>query len=184
MADSNLQQLKFPIGEFEAPNPIEKSHLETWIHDIAYFPNRLSEAVNELDEDILAWRYRPKGWSIKQLVHHCADSHINAYVRFKLGLTEINPTIKPYFEDRWAELKDTYEADISVSLKILEGIHHRWAILLESMTTLDFESTFVHPEHGQQFTLAESTGMYAWHSNHHLAHVQRAIDSRGKYNLT
>lgn len=175
-------KLKYPIGEFETPKPIAKSQITEWIHEIAYFPNRIKELVNNLDDDILEWRYRPNGWSIKQLVHHCADSHMNAYIRFKLALTEVNPTIKPYFEDRWAELTDTIVADISVSIQILEGLHHRWVILLESMSELDLTSTFIHPEHGQQFTLAETIGMYAWHANHHLAHINQAIESRGKYN--
>ncbi len=176
-------QLKYPIGKFTPPQNIEKEDIRKWIHDIAFFPNKVKEAVNPLDEDILEWRYRPKGWSIKQLVHHCADSHMNAYIRFKLALTEVNPTVRPYYEDRWAELIDSYEADISVSIKILEGLHHRWIIMLESLSELDLQSTFMHPEHGKQFTLAETIGMYAWHANHHLAHIYQAIESRGKYNI-
>lgn len=166
-----LDQLKFPIGQFEKPMVISKAVLSKWIDDIATFPARLNNAVKNLSNEQLNTPYRQGGWTVRQVVHHCADSHINSLTRFKLCLTEERPTIKPYFEDRWAELADSKNLSISPSLKMLEGTHERWVALLNSLTNQDLAKTFVHPEHNKEFRLNENIGLYAWHCNHHLAHI-------------
>ncbi len=183
MNDTNSIKLRFPIGKFKKPDSISTKEIEQWISEIEFFPSRLQELIGGLNDASLEWKYRPNGWSVKQVVHHCADSHMNSFIRFKLCLTEDTPTIKPYFEDRWAELPDTVEMDISESIKILEGLHKRWTKLLKSLHPIDLEKAFIHPEHGIRFSLVENIALYAWHSKHHLAHIEQAISGNGKYNL-
>ena len=167
----NLEALKYPIGKFKKPENITNEILTSWKNDIATFPLRLKKEVDNLSDNQLDTPYRPDGWTIRQVVHHCADSHINSFIRFKLALTENNPTIKPYYEERWAELTDSKYFPIEPSLKILEGIHYRWSELLDKLTNEDLEKTFTHPEHNKTFNLLENIGVYAWHCNHHLAHI-------------
>ncbi|MFD2825845.1 YfiT family bacillithiol transferase [Leeuwenhoekiella polynyae] len=173
----DLQELKYPIGIFEKPETITASQIENWIHTIQDFPRSITQLTKNLSKDSLAKTYRLDGWNIKQLVHHCADSHMHAFIRFKLALTENTPQIKPYFEDKWAELPDTASTPIEASLKLIEGLHLRWAILLKVLEPEDLERTYIHPEHGKQFTLAETIGMYDWHCRHHLAHIKNALNS-------
>ena len=167
----DIDNLKFPIGRFNKPTTITNSILEHWIDDISTFPARLASEVINLTNEQLDTHYRPNGWTIRQVIHHCADSHMNSLTRLKLTLTEENPIIKPYFEERWAELVDTKNMPIQSSLKMLEGIHERWAVLLNDLTTDQLERTFIHPEHGNTFRIDENIGVYAWHCNHHLAHI-------------
>ena len=124
-----------------------------------------------LTEAQLDTPYRPEGWTIRQVIHHCADSHMNALTRLKLTLTEDQPVIKPYFQDRWVELHDTKNMPIQPSLKMIEGIHARWAVLLNNLTDQELEKSFIHPEYGKTIKIIENIGNYAWHSNHHLAHI-------------
>lgn len=166
-----LDQLKYPIGIFEKPKKITKEILENWISDISTFPKRLSNEVNHLTDEQLDTRYRPGGWTIRQVVHHCADSHMNSLMRLKLALTEDQPTIKPYFEERWAELIDTKRMPIEPSLKVIEGMHERWMVLLNNLSDEQYKRIFIHPDQGKTFTVDEHTGYYAWHCNHHLAHI-------------
>ena len=173
----NLQELKYPIGIFEKPETITASHIAEWTHTIKDFPALITQLTENLPEESLAKTYRPDGWNIKQLVHHCADSHMNAFIRFKLALTEETPKIKPYFEDKWAELPDTVTTPIKASLKLIEGLHTRWAILIQLLYSEDLERIYIHPEHAKQFTLAETIGMYDWHCRHHLAHIKNALNS-------
>ncbi len=178
-----LDNLKYPIGDFEKPiliYPEAKDLVLDWKNDIASFPMRLKAAIFNLNEETLNWKYRPQGWTIKQVIHHCSDSHLNALVRFKLTLTEQEPTIKPYLEDKWAELQDM-TLPVEVSISILEGIHKKLHIIIESLSESDLEKRFFHPEHQIYFTLFELVANYAWHSNHHLAHIKQAIESEGKY---
>ncbi len=166
-----IEHLKFPIGKFDKPIVITRDLLNTWISDISTFHNRLSNEVRSLTDEQLDTQYRPNGWTIRQVVHHCADSHMNSLTRLKLTLTEDKPTIKPYFEDRWADLLDTKSMPIQPSLHMLEGIHARWTVLLNNLTDDQLERVFVHPEHGKTFRVDEHIGIYAWHCNHHLAHI-------------
>jgi hypothetical protein len=170
----DIEHLKFPIGQFNRPEIITKNILDKWITEISTFPNRLTSEVNNLTENQLDTKYRPNGWTIRQVIHHCADSHMNSLTRFKLALTEDQPTIKPYFEERWAELLDSKNMPIQPSIKILEGIHERWSVLLQNLTDDQFEKEFIHPEHGKIFRIDENIGLYAWHCNHHLAHIKEA----------
>jgi len=142
-----------------------------WISEISTFPSRLKNEVNHLTNEQLNTQYRPEGWTIRQVVHHCADSHMNSLIRLKLTLTEDQPTVKPYYEERWAELADSKNMPIEPSLKMIEGIHERWTVLLNNLSESDYSKIFIHPEHGKAFRIDENIGMYAWHCNHHLAHI-------------
>ncbi|TAE42221.1 MAG: putative metal-dependent hydrolase [Sphingobacteriales bacterium] len=166
-----LEELKFPIGIFKKPKKITTEILSSYINDILTFPEKLRLEVKNLSDAQLDTQYRTNGWTIRQVVNHCADSHMNSLTRFKLALTEDQPIIKPYYEERWATLADSYKMPIEPALKILEGIHERWVFLLNNLTKKQLERTFVHPEHGKIFRLDENIGFYAWHCNHHLAHI-------------
>ncbi len=170
----DLEKLKFPIGKFVAPKEISRDFIQEWISVINDFPTKLKEEVDALTEEQLNTTYRPNGWTIRQVVHHCADSHMNSLTRFKLALTEENPSIKPYFEERWAELADSATMSIVPSLLMIEGIHQRWTVLLKNLTDEQLSRMFIHPEQGKTFRLDENIGVYAWHCNHHLAHIQLA----------
>lgn len=161
---------RFPVGKFSyagTPTPDQK---QVFLQEIAQTPARLRAAVNGLSESQLDTPYRPGGWTVRQVVHHVPDSHLNSYVRFKLALTEEEPTIKPYAEDRWAELADTRATPIEVSLTLLESLHDRWVRLLRSLTPEQWKRTFRHPEMGPM-DLDKTLALYAWHGRHHVAHV-------------
>lgn len=179
MTTTNLEQLKFPVGHFEPPTTITSAHLEEWINDIAQFPSQVEAITANLSDAQKQWIYRPGGWSIKQVVHHCGDSHMNCLIRVKLTLTEDTPTIRPYFEDRWAELVDSQEDDLTHSILLLKAVHHRLVNLFKSLTNEELALEYVHPEHGQTFSLAEVIGTYSWHSRHHYAHIKQALDHGG-----
>jgi hypothetical protein len=170
------KDLRFPAGPFQAPKSYEKKELDSFIEVIALFPGRLESEISKLKPESLDTPYRPGGWTVRQVVHHCADSHMNSFIRFKLALTEDNPTIKPYFEDKWAEMEDYLNVPLIHSLKILDGVHFRWVALLRSMTEQDFQKAFFHPEKQRSITLYEATALYAWHCKHHLAHVMLVTD--------
>lgn len=174
-----MENLSYPIGKYEA-QPFSEKQLQQWLIDIQFLPQHLENAVLNLDEAQLDTPYRPDGWTVKQLIHHVADSHMNAYIRFKLGLTEQNPTIKPYEEKLWAEMADTKNLPINVSLTLLHSLHARWVEVLKSIEDAQWERTVVHPEHGRQMTLWFLLGMYAWHSRHHTAHIT-ALRERMKW---
>lgn len=173
------EELRFPIGQFETPNDITGKMLSKWISDISTFPTRLKEAIASLTDIQLDTPYRPGGWTIRQVVHHCADSHMNSLTRFKLTLTENRPTIKPYDEARWAELPDSKNARIEPALNMLEGLHERWTLLLHKLTAKDLEKIFIHPEQGREYRISENIGLYAWHCNHHLAHITTLKEREG-----
>ena len=179
--DLNQEKLKFPTGKFLRPDPISKNDLETWIATIENFPSNLKILTSTLSVEELNWIYRPKGWNIKQVVHHCADSHINSFIRFKLALTEDVPTIKPYEEALWAELADGNSNDILPSLQIIEGVHTRWVLLLKSLGSTELKRQFFHPENLKIASLEETIGVYAWHCNHHLAHIKQALLHKGQF---
>ncbi|OJU72600.1 MAG: metal-dependent hydrolase [Bacteroidetes bacterium 47-18] len=166
------QNLKYPIGRFVKPSVISKVELHNWIEIIGAFPKALKNETEPMPDNLLDTPYREGGWTARQVVHHCADSHINAFIRFKLALTEDNPIIKPYNEALWAELSDSKFLPIQSSLSVLEGLHYRWYILLKNMDDEMLKRKYTHPEHGTEFTLDEAVGMYAWHCNHHFAHIK------------
>lgn len=177
----NLEQLKYPIGQFQCPETISTTVLSSWISDIQQFPNQIMEVVDKLSIEELKLNYRPKGWNIKQVIHHCADSHSNAFIRFKLALTEENPNIKPYKEDLWAELIDGNDDDISHSLLILKGLHHKWILLLHNLNENQWKRTYFHPESKKVYVLKEVAGLYAWHCKHHLAHIKQAKEYKNEF---
>lgn len=166
----DIEQLKYPIGKY-VPQPFSEVQLREWINDIKFLPENIEHAILNLDEAQLDTPYRPEGWTVKQLIHHVADSHMNAYIRFKLGLTEDNPTIKPYREELWAEMDDTKNLPVNISLTILHAVHKRWVEVLQNITAEQWDRTVVHPEHNKTMTLWFLLGMYAWHSRHHTAHI-------------
>ncbi|WP_312751027.1 YfiT family bacillithiol transferase [Epilithonimonas hominis] len=173
----NLEQLKYPVGKFVKPESITKDIIDSAISDIENFPNLVKAEIQNLDEKDLQLRYRPEGWTISQVVHHCADSHINSYMRFKLALTENVPTIKPYDESLWAELPDNNLSPL-VSLQLLEALHARWAYLLKTLTVEDLSKEFIHPEQSEKILFKENILIYSWHCRHHLAHIRQAKDLR------
>ncbi len=163
---------RYPVGEFERPPlPLTADQRARYVDEIAALPDRFEAAVAGLSEKQLDTPYRPGGWTVRQVAHHVPDSHMNALVRFKLALTEKTPTIKPYDEARWAELGDVRETPVSVSLALLEALHHRWVTRLRAMTEDDFARTYRHPELGSTLSLDHALAMYAWHCRHHTAHV-------------
>ena len=172
-----MTSLKYPIGLFEKPNEIHEEILNRWINNIQELPYLLNEEVKNMNNNDMSKTYREGSWHIRQIVHHIADSHINSYIRLKLSLTENNPTIKPYFEDKWSNLIDANDMSVSSSLKIIEGVHERWVYLLKSLSEEELNKTFFHPEHQKSFSIKENIGIYAWHGLHHLAHIQLAKKS-------
>lgn len=167
----NKEDLRYPIGPFVVPDAITEEQLLAWIHDIAELPSQLRQAVEGLNEQQLNTPYREGGWTVRQVVHHLADSHMNSYIRFKLALTEDTPTIKPYDEGRWAEILDARELPLEPSLQLLEGLHERWVTMLRSLEEDQLHRTFIHPESGQTIRLELNIGIYAWHGKHHTAHI-------------
>lgn len=165
------EELKYPIGRYERPTAFTAAILKKNIQDIENFPRKIRREVQALTAEQLDTPYRPGGWTIRQLVNHCADSHMNSLVRFKLALTEEKPIIRPYFEDRWAELSDSKKIPIAPALKMIEGLHERWVVLLKNLTKEELAKTFIHPEQNKEFSLEETVAIYAWHCNHHLAHI-------------
>ncbi|HMU33666.1 MAG TPA: putative metal-dependent hydrolase [Pyrinomonadaceae bacterium] len=172
------EDLRYPIGEFDANIELSKTALRDRIEVLRALPEDLAKAVEGLDDRQLSTRYRPEGWTLRQTVHHVADSHATSYTRFKLALTEDEPpTIVPYFEDRWAELADS-SLPVSVSLAMLSAIHTRWVTLLESLSDADLQKAYIHPETGV-WTIEMATALYAWHSQHHTAHITHTRERNG-----
>jgi uncharacterized damage-inducible protein DinB len=165
-----MSDLRYPIGKFHFDGPLTEQQKQTSLDEIARTPTNLRAAVKGLSEAQLDTPYRPGGWTVRQLIHHVPDSHLNSYLRFKLALTEDDPTIKPYAEDRWAELADTKSTPVEVSLVMLDSLHDRWVRLLRSLTPEQWKRTFRHPDLGPM-TLEKTLALYAWHGRHHVAHV-------------
>ena len=164
------EDLRYPIGKYIV-QPFSEKLLGEWLTDIKNLPQHLENAVLNLDEVQLNTPYRDGGWTVKQVVHHVADSHMNAYIRFKLGLTEDKPTIKPYDENAWAQMADTKNIPVNISLTLLHALHIRWYEVLKNISEADFNRTVFHPEYKKEMTLWFLLGMYAWHGRHHTAHV-------------
>jgi len=173
------QDLRYPIGKFE-PKPFSSAQKEEWLADIKFLPQAIEYAVSNLDEAQLQTPYRDGGWTVHQLVHHIADSHMNAFCRFKLGITEDKATIRPYEEKLWAETADVQHLPINVSMTLLHALHQRWYELLKSITDEDFQQrTVYHPEHKKEYTLWNLFGIYAFHGRHHTAHITSLRERKG-----
>ena len=166
-----MEHLKYPIGKY-AEQPFSEKQLKEWLLDIQTLPMHVEHAILNLDEAELETPYRPGGWTLKQVVHHIADSHMNAYIRFKLGLTEENPTIKPYDENAWAQMADTKNLPINISITLLFSLHMRLHEILKNVKQEEWSRTVFHPEHQKKMTLWYLLGMYAWHGKHHVAHLR------------
>jgi uncharacterized damage-inducible protein DinB len=173
-----MTDLRYPLGKFTYDGSLSQDQKLKLLDDVAYAPARLRAAVKGLSDQQLDTPYRPEGWTVRQVTHHVPDSHLNAYVRFKLALTEEEPTIKPYEEDRWARLADTQATPVEVSLTLLDSLHDRWVRLLRSLQPEDWKRTFRHPEMGIM-NLEKTLALYAWHGRHHVAHVTSLRERNG-----
>ena len=173
-----MTDLRYPIGKFTVEGEITDERRRKWIDDIAQTPAQLRAAVAGLTEEQLETPYRPGGWTVRQVVHHLPDSHLNSYVRFKLALTEEQPTIKPYEQGRWAELEDARGAPAEISLALLESLHRRWVLMLRSLKPSDFARKFRHPELGE-VSLEWNLALYSWHGRHHIAHITSLRERMG-----
>ena len=169
---------RYPIGKYE-PQPFDEKLKITWIRDIQFLPQNLENAVLNLDAAQLETPYREGGWTVKQLVHHVADSHVNAYTRFKLGLTEDRPTIKPYEEKLWAELSDTKNLPVNISFTLLHALHARWVEVLKNISDEEWNRTVIHPESKKEISLWYLLGTYSWHGRHHTAHITSLRQAKG-----
>jgi len=165
-----MEDLRFPIGKFHYDGPPSPAQKQAFLEEVAQTPAKLRAAIAGLNDTQFDTPYRPGGWTVRQVVHHVPDSHVNSYVRFKLALTEEEPTIKTYAEDRWAELPDNKETPVEVSLTLLDSLHDRWVRLLRSLGPEQWKRTFRHPELGPM-TLEKTLALYAWHGKHHVAHI-------------
>jgi uncharacterized damage-inducible protein DinB len=174
-----MSDLRYPIGRFVLEGEITAARREGWIGEIAETPGQLRTAVTGLSEAQFDTPYREGGWTIRQVLHHVPDSHLNAYCRFKLALTEERPTVKPYDENRWAELPDTAGTQIGVSLMLLESLTRRWVVLLRAMQEPDWSRSYFHPGSGKTLRLDAVLAEYAWHGKHHLAHITGLRDRMG-----
>ena len=170
--------LRYPIGEFKYEKPLSDDERRANLAKIEETPARMRAAVADLNEKQLDTPYRPEGWTVRQVVHHVPESHLVSYTRFKLAMTEDEPTIKPYFEDRWAQLDDARQAPIELSLDLLDAVHGRWIWFLRSLKQEDFQRTFRHPDLGI-VSLDKNVALYAWHGPHHVAQITSLRERMG-----
>jgi hypothetical protein len=171
--ESNMEQLQYPVGRYSKPASCTPGLLQEWITTLKALPSWMDACIENLDEQQMLVPYRDGGWTIQQVVHHVADSHMNAYIRLKLALTEDNPTIKPYDEKAWAEMADVRLVPVNVSVTLIHGVHRRLLAVLQDMQPADLERTYYHPEQKREFTVWELVALYAWHSRHHTEHIRQ-----------
>ncbi|MCV9929232.1 putative metal-dependent hydrolase [Flavobacterium sp. LS1R49] len=171
MEKLDLEKLKYPIGKFIAPENYSQEYIASKIEEISSFPERLRKEVINFTDEQLDTPYRPEGWTVRQLIHHCAESHMNCFIRIKWALTEEKPIIKAYHEDLWAKLSDNLTMPIQPTLSLLDGLHFRLGYIMKNLSRTDLEKTFIHPENDSVISIKQIIGMYAWHGNHHLAHI-------------
>lgn len=179
MTEQEIHKLKFPIGKFTIPKEVTAELKQSWIGIIKDLPSQLDSLLKDINSEQLAYIYRPDGWNIAQLVHHLADSHMNAFIRMKMALTEDGPIIKAYKERLFAKLPDANNQDIETSMMILKGLHARFHTLLTNLSEEDFSKTYVHPESKYTYRMDVVLALYAWHSMHHLGHIRQALSSKG-----
>lgn len=172
MTEKELKALRYPIGKYNPLVEVTDELLQEWIVSIENLPNKLSALVKDFSDEQLATPYRPGGWTVRQTLHHIGDSHANSYIRFKWTLTEDTPLIKAYEEAAWADLFDTKEAPINLALDFIEALHAKWVYLLKGLSEEQLNLRFVHPDSGKNISLRKTIGMYAWHSDHHYAHIE------------
>ncbi len=174
--EASLETLQYPVGKHTWPIVVTDQEVHQAMRSIAAFPDKIQHATERLEKIRLDTPYRPDGWTVRQVVHHVADSHLNAYMRFKLALTETDPIIKPYDQTRWAELTDSTLLPPQISFPIIRSIHTRWVIIMENMKPEEWDRVFIHPEHGKPISLRQAAMSYEWHGNHHLAHVTKLAE--------
>lgn len=172
MNEEVLEKLKYPIGKFSSPLEFSQGDIDKWLREIEDLPSLCKTEMMDFTEEMLETPYRSEGWTARQVIHHIVDSHINAYIRFKLALTEELPSIKPYSESKWAELPDAKMGHPELSLALLDSLHKRWALLLRSMKDEDYNKKYFHPESKKEFQLRTALALYAWHGRHHLEHIR------------
>ncbi len=175
MSNTALELKMYPIGKFIRPDHITDEKLKIWIKSLEELPSRLARLISDATPEMLERQYRPDSWTVRQIIHHLPDSHMNGYIRLKLALTEDNPTIKPYDENGWTQLADVQSVEVDVSLELLKYVHIRWVALAKSLNTAELRRTFYHPENKVTVTVADQIGLYAWHGEHHLRHVREAL---------
>lgn len=178
MSHQELDSLRYPLGKFKAPEDYQTEDFRKWISSIRSLPDELEKLVAHLSDEQLDTPYREGGWTIRQVVHHLADSHLNGYSRMKLALTEEEPTIKLYNQKLWAETWDGKKEPIESSIDLLKGLHARWVTFLESLSVEDFSKVFIHPENLNRMSVGLWTSIYAWHGKHHMAHIRNLIESK------
>jgi DinB superfamily len=166
--------LQYPVGKFNLKEFPDKKTRKLLIQSLSDLPGKVKETVQSFDNNLLDVPYREGGWTARQVIHHLPDSHMNAFIRFKLTLTESTPVIRPYNQDEWAKLPDVKNTPVEVSISLLESIHKRWVVLLNSMEENDFRKKYIHPESGE-VSLAEVLALYEWHGRHHLAHITSVV---------
>lgn len=171
----DIDFLRFPVGKFSSPAIISNTQINEWIRELEIFPAEVRRISASLTDHQLDTTYRPGGWTLRQVLHHLPDSHLNAYMRFKLAVTEDKPMIRPYDQDRWAECGDAKSAPVMLSVSLLESLHYRWVAFLRTLTEEQFHRIYIHPEHNKEFVLKEVLGMYVWHGKHHLAHIIETV---------
>lgn len=174
-----MTDLRFPIGDFAFDVAMTPERRQLFIQEIEALPGLVRQAVSGLSREQIDMPYRPDGWTIRQVIHHLPDSHMNSYIRMKLALTEENPTIRPYFEDRWGELVDGRAGPTEMSLVLLDALHVRWVMMLRRLSEEDLVRTFAHPEMGKTLSIDTNIALYAWHGNHHLAHITNLRERQG-----
>ena len=172
-----MESLRYPTGRFNPPRLFDSEKLEGFKSEIKHFPVQLKDIVNQLSEQHLETKYRPDGWTGRQVIHHLSDSHINSYIRYRWTLTENRPIIKAYDEKRWTELPDAVSAPVQLSIDILESIHAKWSNFLDLLSETDYKQSFIHPESGKEIDLYSLTALYAWHGKHHLGHLNLILQN-------
>ncbi|CAZ96983.1 Putative metal-dependent hydrolase YfiT [Zobellia galactanivorans] len=179
MENNELEALQYPIGKFQRPKEIDHEQIQEWIEVLEKLPNELTLLVEGLTEEQLETPYRPGGWTVRQTIHHIADSHHNSYIRFKWALTEDTPIIKAYDEKAWAKLFDSKTAPVQLALDHLSAVHGRWVYLLKGLGEEQLKRRFVHPDSRVAIALDENIGQYAWHGRHHFAHIYNLMERKG-----